>query len=199
MQSSVNQRRKHMKYYIGNFIFPFAMKHRAEARNIVYNYVLQNEKKNWLKRLWEREPEFDRQRYGWYLKDVNYLYLFSPGVRGFIKHRPVSHWEFYKTVFLYWMWIDDDSVHDTTDGGYIKELIVGYRWNGGSYTNERLYRWEMLFADKVEDINFSEVMYGNAFDLGDVRAERPFHHKWAAFLWYTRNSAMNFQYLWLDY
>jgi hypothetical protein len=102
-------------------------------------------------------------------------------------------------VFFIWGWLDDDSNQDTTDTGYLRELITGYRWKAGKQTDEKVYRWHSIFRPWLKKINLDSIVYGNAFDLGDNRAVHPFYNWVATLVWNDRNTAMNFQYLWGNY
>ena len=86
---------------------------RSYTRNVVHNYVLQNNIH--LLRLWERNPKLDDGVY--FLEDIhevrenNILDIF-----GYIKYRKISKIEYYIARF-FWKWVDDDSNHDTMSGG----------------------------------------------------------------------------------
>lgn len=168
-----------------------AIPFRAYARNVVYNYVLQNNVR--LKRLEERKPTFVGD--GWTLQDVHNLTLFNgQGIRGYIKQRKVNKLQFYLTVLLVWGWLDDDANEDTTDLDYIKTLVDKERYQVGS----RLLR-PLLKNVPVRERNGGEVVYGNAFDLGDTRDRYAYFHPLATWFWNRRNTAMNWQYLLGDY
>lgn len=158
---------------------------RARLRSIVYNWVLQTEHYGVLQRLWEREPTYSQQLGGWVLKDIH-----GVGHEGFIHERHVTQHEFDK-AFEQWGWLDDDSNFDTTDRGFIEELVHGKRRN---------HLWALLFRKqlKVALGELHETKYGNSFDLGDMRGQYPYYNKYAMLAWNDRNTAMNFQY-WENY
>jgi len=173
---------------LGRFWIFAATPFRAYARSVVYNYVLRNNLP--LKRLRERNPTpriASNGDKGWVLDDVHGL-AGHHNWRGVIKYRDVTKLQFYLVVFFIWGWLDDDSNQDTTDTGYIKTLLSGERKS-----------WHSIFNPALRKIDLDSVVYGNAFDLGDVRAEHPFFNWAATFVWADRNSAMNFQYLWFGY
>ncbi len=151
---------------------------RGYARNVVYNYVLQND--IYLQRLLERPivPEFKK-------------YVILPYHRthgGFIKYRKIS-WIEYKLVYwLIWGWLDDDSNEDTYDKGYNKTIINGERLS---------FIGSGIKADLQRDIDKIKV-FGNAFDLGDKRSEHPLFGFWSALLWSIRNTAYNFKYMQME-
>jgi len=171
-----------------------AYRFRAYARSVVYNYVLQNDKREWLKRLWERHPlritpEATRGSYdGWALSDVHQVLLLNGEmIEQWIEYRKVNKLQFYLVVFFLWGWLDDDSNEDTTDKGHIQRLL------------DQPGRWDICGRLVRRWCKPVETVYGNSFDLGDVRAEHPYF-QWAnTFVWNCRNTSMNFKYLWMDY
>lgn len=166
------------------WIFP-CVPFRAWARNYVYNYVLQNGKREWLTRLWERHPtDTHSNGPGWILKDIH-----GTGREGFVKWRRVNKTVFYLTVLFVWGWLDDDSNEDTTDKGHILRTLDGaYPWEIGRFLKPELSK-----------IDWTDVIYGNTFDLGDIREVYEFNNWAATATWNWRNTAMNFQYLFLNY
>lgn len=155
------------------FVFPF----RAYARSVVQNYALQ-QKYVPIRRLRERFPIIIDN--GWMLRDVH-----NVGSNGYVSYRKVSKLEFWLVVFLLWGWLDDDSNEDTYDAGHCK------RYTEGDLKNTimgKLFRKQLLKA--IED-----GVYGNTFDLGDLRAETPNFNFIAVLIWNTRNTAYNFWYL----
>lgn len=165
-----------------------AIPFRVYARSVVYNYVLQNDLP--LKRLRERNPEKKwaavSQAYYWSLQDVHELFV-NKSPAGYVFIRNVSKLKFYLVVFFIWGWLDDDSNQDTTDTGYIKTLLTGERKS-----------WHRIFNPWLRKMDLG-VVYGNSFDLGDVRAQYPVFNWAAALVWNERNTAMNFQYLFWNY
>lgn len=87
-------------YYIA---VPF----RGYSRNVVYNYVLQNNIH--LPRLYERSPTLENGIF--WLKNIRNVQQV-----GYIKFRKISKFEYYLVLFLLWGWVDDDSNYDTHDG-----------------------------------------------------------------------------------
>lgn len=164
-----------------------AIPFRGYARSVVYNYVLQNDLP--LKRLRERNPQWDWNRNGWSLDDIHGVSNQAVKINGYIekRHYRVSKLHFYLVVIFIYGFLDDDSNHDTTDIGYIKTLLSGERKS-----------WHRIFNPWLRKMNL-DVVYGNSFDLGDVRAKYPVFNWAATFVWNDRNTAMNFQYLLFDY
>jgi len=168
-----------------------AMPFRGYARNVVYNYVLQHNQRDWLGRLWQREPRLLAGRAACYMLAGSAVPGHkAPAIMGAVLTRKASVLKFYLVVFLLWGWLDDDANEDTTSRSHVQACIDGEHKND---LQSRLLRsWLKL-------IDWSGVRYGNAFDLGDVRTDYPFFNFAATLLWNTRNSAMNFQYLWMGY
>ena len=136
---------------IGIPLFYIAVPFRAYARSVVYNYVLEN--KIYLPRLLERKPKFSSGYYT--LSDVH-----NVNRLGYIRYRKVSKLQYTLVLWLIWIWVDDDSNHDTMSGGEREGLV-----------------------------------YGNAFDLGDVRKHFPEFEFVESSKWMLRNTAYNFNYM----
>jgi len=138
---------------IGLVWYYVAVLFRGYSRNVVYNYVLQNNIH--LPRLFERKPS----------GVVNDKYLLTnirdTEEQGYIKYRKINAIEYYLVLFLLWGWVDDDSNYDTHDG------------------------------TKAEN----PELWGNAFDLGDARADKPIFDWKRSSLWNIRNTAYNFNYM----
>ncbi|HKK06534.1 MAG TPA: hypothetical protein VKA50_11880 [Gammaproteobacteria bacterium] len=162
---------------------------RAYARSVVYNYVLQREKRQWLSRLWQRQPNWSFYINGWVMTGHVFGHL-RPDETGFVRLRRVSALEFYLVVFFIWGWLDDDSMEDTTSRDYIETLLTGSRKDS---------LMARLFRPLLKRAKLKRVPSGNAFDLGDARAKSPYFNVVTTLFWNTRNSAMNFQYLWAGY
>lgn len=173
---------------LGRFWIFFVLPFRGYVINYCFNYVLQHGLE--LKRLRERSPNLVRIDgvLGWALDDIHDLSSHPEKLRGFIRHRKVNKVMFYFLVFAAFGWYDCDSNQDTTDTGYIKTLITGERKS-----------WHSIFNPWLRKIDLDSVVYGNTFDLGDVRAEHPFSHWAATFCWNDRNTGMGFQYLFFNY
>jgi len=165
---------------IGLFYVFLAIPFRAYARNYVYNYVLQNDKREWLGRLWERKPDFDAPLLLWVLHDGPHK-----NMEGIVKYRKVNKITFYLIVWFVYGWLDDDSCWDTTDKNHIQGVI------------DHPHTWDVCGKLARKWLKPVETSYGNSFDLGDVR--EPYYQFWATFVWNCRNPAMNFQYLWMGY
>lgn len=162
---------------------------RAYARNYVQNCVLQwkmdgkDGRKLWLGRLWEREPTLVDAEFRWYLKDIH-----NVNIEGYIDFRTVNKFQFYLIVFFIWGWLDDDSNEDTTDSGHIERAIANKpKWYDAC---------TLILRPFLKPV---DTVYGNSFDLGDVRSDHPYFHWANTALWSCRNTAMNFQYLWMGY
>lgn len=156
---------------VGLVWFYAAVPFRKYARNVVYNYVLQNGV--YLKRLLERPIDTTTTGHTPYKIGA---YHGTQG--GYINYRQISKVEYCLVYWLIWGWLDDDSNEDTFDKGHIDTILRGERllWFPGEY---------------LEDV--PEVQYGNSFDLGDAR--EPTFHFWASTLWLWRNTAYNFKYM----
>jgi len=101
---------------IGLVWYYFAVPFRAYSRNVVYNYVLQND--IYLPRLLEREPYYNEGKY--ILKNIRGTELI-----GYINYRGISKLEYYIVLWLLWVWVDDDSNIDTHDG---TKAQYGIKW-----------------------------------------------------------------------
>ncbi len=148
---------KTLSKVIGLFWYWIALPFRGYARNTIYNYVLQNNIH--LPRLYERNPEL---KDGYYDLDDVHGVASTNGydVNGLIQYREVDIVEYYLVLWLLWIWLDDDSNHDTMSGDYIPYKI-----------------------------------YGNSFDLGDMRAQFPEFEIVESTKWMIRNTAYNFNYM----
>jgi len=157
-------------------VIPF----RGYARNVVYNYVLQNDV--YLQRLLERPIEVEAKE--WYYKIEPYHNTKG----GYIKYRKINYIEYKLVYWLIWGWLDDDSNQDTYDSGYNDTIIGGERltWLGNG-----------IKTCLQRDINKAKV-YGNSFDLGDKRAEYPLFGFWSALFWSIRNTSYNFKYMQME-
>lgn len=152
------------------FILPVHF--RKYARNVVYNYVLQNNKRDRLKRLWERNPTQDE--YGWRLR------------HGVTTYRDVGAIEFWLVFVFLYLWLDDDSVSDTYDDGHCRTFMPG------GERESTVYAW--LFGRWL-DVPMEDD--SKAFDYGDDITPR---FKFIpALIWQLRNTSMNFKYYFMDY
>jgi len=155
-----------------------AIPFRARARNAVYNYHLRRGHARHLKRLRERRPE--KLPAGWKLHDIH-----AVGFTGFVAERPITKLQYYLWLCV-WVWLDDDSNHDTYDAGHIRNHHIDNHsiWVGSAL---RAYLSDFLAKDKPT--------YGNTFDLGDKRSWWPSYNWLCVLIWTTRNTAYNFKYL----
>lgn len=171
--------------------FYISIRFRAIWRSIVYNYVLQNNKTKWLGRLWERLPykkfQIDGNDritgvLGWELTPIpDHVEIIK--TKGFIHYRKVYAPLFWLAVIFYGI-NDDDANEDTTDRGYIERTIA---------TKPKWYKvCDIALRRFLEPVDTS---FGNAFTLGDIRADHAYF-QWANWLiWFCRNPFMNFKYL----
>lgn len=127
-----------------------AMLFRRYSRNVVHNYVLQND--IYLPRLWERPISRTDGMYK--------IGAYHGTNGGYIRYRKISWLEYQFAYWVLWGWVDDDSNHDTMSGG------------------ER-----------------DGMMYGNSFDLGDLRNDFPEFEFKESTKWLWRNTAYNFKYI----
>lgn len=152
---------------------------RGYSRNVVYNYVLQND--IYLQRLLQRPIERNNRAY----------YTIKPyhGTNGgYIKYRKISWFEYKLVYYFLYQWYDDDSNEDTYDKGYNRTIINGAR-----------LAWLPSFIKKDLQRDIDKVkVFGNAFDLGDKRAEYPLYGFWSALLWSIRNTAYNSKYMTME-
>lgn len=144
-----------------------AIPFRFYARNVVYNYVLQNG--IYLQRLLERPIVDEGNCYT--------IQAYHNTTGGWIKKRKVSWLEYKLVYWLIWGWLDDDSNEDTFSWGQVEDLRLEWTW----------------FHNAT--INLIKPKYGNSFDLGDVRAIYPAFNFWATTAWTWRNTAYNFRYM----
>lgn len=100
------------------WFFLFAVHFRRWGRNVVYNYVLNNDKRDVLKRLWQRRPY--RNYDYWRLQTKS-------GVIGRVRYVRVNTLKFLAAFWLVWIWCDDDSVSDTYDDGHSRTFVYGER------------------------------------------------------------------------
>lgn len=128
---------------------------RKYARNVVYNYVLQNDV--YLKRLLERKPKY----IDGYYEITNIRGTKDTGV---IKYRKISWIEYNLVVRLIWIWLDDDSNYDTTDLTFASKVAqwLHFTWLPKFIVNKVTKEVELMKADQ----------FGNSFDLGDNKKER---------------------------
>lgn len=154
--------------------------HRAYSRSIVYNYVLNN--KLHLKRLKERTFK-DRGDY-WEIITSHEGVIFS----GYLTKLDVSWIEFQFAYWFIWGWVDDDSNYDTCDLGFIEGVL-----NGDHHKPRILKKYRIELEEAVTQMKTG--VFGNTFDLGDLRAENPMLLPVASMLWLWRNTAYNFKYM----
>ena len=176
---------------IGLVWFWLVVPFRKYARNVVYNYVLQNG--IYLKRLLERPLN---GRVPGHIKvngEMIFGYTISPYHRtggGYIEYRKVSAIEYHLVFWLIWGWLDDDSNNDTWDKNYTQSII------DPEHKDARM-QWMPEFFKNIlrKEITGSDVVYGNSFDLGDKRAEVTKLAPLSTLLWVVRNTAYNFAYM----
>jgi len=159
-----------------------AIPFRKYLRNTVYNYHLNNDIK--LKRLCERNPVLSGSAVD------NKYWILDGGshssCRGLIKRKYVSRSEYLFSLSL-WLFLDDDANEDTYDKGFNETIINGER---------KTWMPEFIKSKLRKAVDRSNMMHvkGNAFDLGDIRAEYPLFEFWSVFWWTLRNPAYNFNY-----
>ena len=190
---------------LGRFMIFAALPFRGYAYNVVFNYVLYNDLP--LKRLRERFPVPSIDGKSWVLQDVHDL-VGNKSPKGFVRRRMtgVSKLEFYLVVFFIFGWLDPDANDDLTDIGYINSIKVGgfgYRTGGSDRSKDFLF-WYRRWLPEFKE---GDVVYGSAFDLGDVRVQHSFlktkftrvEKFFCIYSWASRNSGMGFQYLFFNY
>lgn len=151
---------------------------REPARNAVYNYILSNER--WLKRLYERHPVSSETL--WLLQSTRFE------LTGEVTKNDIRWITFQFWYWCVWIWVDDDSNYDTTDLGFLKKVASGehYPVLGKPF---RKY-----ITKQVEYIE-SNVLFGNTFELGDLRGGKNAYLNFVcSTLWTLRNSAYNAKY-----
>ena len=173
------------------------------GNSVTFNYVLQNGLP--YKRLMERNPTWDAAANGWRLDDVHGL-ASHHGLRGFIKYRKVSKLQFYLVAFFVSGWTDPDCTEGFTDIGYINTIKVGatgYR-TGKVDRSKNILFWYRRWLPEFKE---GDVVFGSAFDLGDVRGQYSFldakftrtQKFFCIYSWAARNPAMGFQYIFFNY
>ena len=165
-----------------------AIPFRRFARNYVYNYVLDRARHDLLSRLWQRHPLGGVTTY-WLMSTENTIHP-SLGTDGAIHRVKTNTLVFWLVVIFIWGWLDDDSVHDTTDLNHIRSLKEGKQF---AWETKLIQPWFNKYEVPTD------VEFGATFDLGDERADPPYYNWVATFLWNFRNTAMNFKYLLLEY
>ena len=130
---------------IGVPMFYLLLPFRAYARNMVYNYVLQNNV--YLKRLEERE--YKLSGFGYAITKASHKKFRLNGL-GFIEYKKVSFLEYCLALFI-WVWFDDDSNYDTYDGIETNETLdkpFGNTWDLGDLRSKypivdkkKTFRW----------------------------------------------------------
>jgi len=150
---------------------------RKYARNVVYNYKLQNNL--WLKRLKERPIVDEVSHYR--------IQPFHGADGGYITKRGVSKMEYLFTYWFIWGWLDDDSNYDTCDLGFIEKVLTGE--HPKPLTVKLFGKYLRGSVQKMKS-----GLYGNTFDIGDTRSKDPMLFFWASWLWLVRNTAYNFKY-----
>mgnify|MGYP006971731125 FL=1 len=156
-----------------------AVPFRFYARNVVYNYHLNNNL--YLARLHQRGPfTYDSTESSWIIKPSH------DTQGGYIQYRDISKLEYIFVFWAIWGWLDDDSYHDTFSGGYNNTLI----------NKERMTWLPEFIINHLRDANNSDnfKVQGNSFDIGDKRRKYPMLFFWSATLWNIRNTGYNFQY-----
>jgi len=168
----------------GLFWFWLVLPFRGYARNVVYNYALENG--ILIKRLYERNPkEYDDR---WEL--MSNMHPETKG--GYIKKRKVKYLEYILVKYLIWGWLDDDAYCDTFSAGHNETYLSGERKLFGFIPmNNWLGRKLLVGKNQCEN----EEIKGNTFDIGDKRAENPKFNFLGAFIWNVRNTAYNFSYM----
>lgn len=159
----------------GLFWFWIVCPFRGYARNVVYNYKLQNGL--WLKRLNERNPKL----YG-----GKYHLTGGRTQTGKINYRKISKLEYLFVYWFIWGWLDDDSNYDTCDLGFIQKVITGEHksWMGKPFKDLLKQHAQIMEAS----------VFGNSFELGDIRAQSPVLLSVSTLFWLMRNTAYNFKY-----
>ena len=158
---------------IGYVWFFVAVPFRRYANNVVFNYVLQNG--IYLKRLRERFltsiciNTYPLVISGWEIESKHCE------EKGFIHYRKISWLEYQLVYWFIWGFLDADANDDTFDISRVEEL----------HKESNLYEFLLRGCQRKQ--------YGNAFDLGDCRADN--FHFFATMFWNTRNTAQNFLYM----
>lgn len=147
-------------------VIPF----RKWSRNSMYNYLLSNG--IYLERLLERPiiEESDK----WIIQP----YHGTEGEHIQKRKYKVTWLEYQFNLWFIWGWLDDDANHDTFDWHHCKNHIDSFPH-------------KYVCADKFLG---EQPFFGNAFDLGDKRAEYPAFKLFPAIIWNARNLAYNYKY-----
>jgi hypothetical protein len=162
-------------YITGGVILGFiilAFIFRRETRSIVYNYVLVNGV--YLKRLEEVNITEESGQYIFDSEAGTYL----------LKKRKVYKWQFYIAV-CFWGFVNDNPEYDTVPTGYGLDIINKLHF---AYMPD----WFRKYVAK-EQSRLDNELEGRAFQLADSRTK--VYLPLLSTLWYLRNSAYNFNYL----
>lgn len=169
---------------LGLFLFWPAMLFRGYARNVVFNYKLNNGL--WLKRLYERP--MSRQQNKIFNSQIT-IHPYHETAGGFISTRYVSPFEYFFVYWFIWGWLDDDSNYDVMDLGYVQAILRG--------EHKKPITMKLFRRALERDVAYMKrCLYGNAFDLGDKRnlSKHSAFRLVSTALWVMRNTAYNFKY-----
>lgn len=211
-----------------------ALLFRGYARSVVYNGIWQLDKKKWLGRFWQRNPLwFEGRKYvppGIILGVTHH----GVTLQGFTKFRKISKLEFWFVVLVLWWPLDDCANFDMTDAGLVNSIKVGrdgwMNWDKRTRVHEPLFTvftllpflalpWApfvfclitfmllLVFPYRyvLPEMKEGDMVFGNAFDLGDNRAQNSLckaRYTWwqkmfAVAVWTARNPGQNWKYMWV--
>ncbi len=117
---------------------------RAKARNIVYNYMLQNDKP-----IWQINNYLYSEKFDGYITEI-----------GYVQYTEVSYIKYLWWKWTVWIWLDDDCENDT----YNINVINKKSW----YKTNKSYFGKILLNNTL-----GYELFGTAFALGDNRADKP--------------------------
>lgn len=166
-----------IRKFLGFFWYWVAVWFREPAREVCYNYFLNNG--IWVKRIQERNPML--------LGDLWVLQSTRFEEAGIFKRRDVGWLEFQFWYWFVWIWNDDDSNYDTTDLGFLEKLVLGihYPWLGKPFRG--------YVKGKLEEIK--KLKFGNTFELGSKRnGKNSWFNPVCSGFWNLRNTAYNAKY-----
>jgi hypothetical protein len=150
---------------------------RRYSTNTVFNYVLKNGL--YLPRLTNNKKI--------QIEDVEHSYKLTSvrGGTGYIKKRNVSAIEYYLTMWLFWIWVDNDCTVDTVAIGYGRDILKGMHFpNAPERFKNRI---------KKEQDYLETQQLGNSFELGDSRTK--VFVPVLSTMWMFRNLAYNYNYM----
>jgi hypothetical protein len=142
--------------FIGIFYYWIAVNYRYRARDVVYNYNLQNNKR------------FDRLdiRYPRWVPEIHRWELDHPDTDipiGYINYEYVNIFKYYWYLITVYIWLNDELPYDTLD---CSDLIACNR--------DREFKWyNFLFSKYLSKAIHNCLHHTPAFDVGSIGYKYP--------------------------